>query len=194
VYIKASETCAPLAFSTRPCSHHILIIQFFRSQLFPAMSSRKRTVALEIKLKNQQLKMVQYVPSIFRGVSARGVSLPAPFQQMTAHGPNNLERWSIYTATFLKKFGSLHGKQSTGTAVLQESEEEKKKKQASPRSRRSRICLSLLTPSHCWLLKAQSQERSLATSLSLRRGAASLSQSARKEIPSRRYNIKFCFI
>ena len=46
--------------------------------------------------------------------------------------------------------------------------EEKKKKQASPRSRRSRICLSLLTPSHCWLLKAQSQERSLATSLSLR--------------------------
>ena len=109
------------------------------------MSSRKRTVALEIKLKNQQLKMVQYVPSIFRGVSARGVSLPAPFQQMTAHGPNNLERWSIYTATFLKKFGSLHGKQSTGTAVLQESEEEKKKKQASPRSRRSRICLSLLS-------------------------------------------------
>ena len=89
------------------------------------MSSRKRTVALEIKLKNQQLKMVQYVPSIFRGVSARGVSLPAPFQQMTAHGPN-LERWSIYTATFLKKFGNLHGKQSTGTAVLQESEEEKK--------------------------------------------------------------------
>ena len=88
------------------------------------MSSRKRTVALEIKLKNQQLKMVQYVPSIFRGVSARGVSLPAPFQQMTAHGPN-LERWSIYTATFLKKFGNLHGKQSTGTAVLQESEEEK---------------------------------------------------------------------
>ena len=65
---------------------------------------------------------------------------------------------------------------------------------ASPRSRRSRICLSLLTPSHCWLLKAQSQERSLATSLSLRRGAASLSQSARKEIPSRRCSIKFCFI
>ena len=117
------------------------------------MSSRKRTVALEIKLKNQQLKMVQYVPSIFRGVSARGVSLPAPFQQMTAHGPNNLERWSIYTATFLKKFGSLHGKQSTGTAVLQESEEEKKKKQASPRSRRSRICLSLLS-AHSQSLRA----------------------------------------
>ena len=158
MYIKASETCAPLAFSTRPCSHHILIIQFFRSQLFPAMSSRKRTVALEIKLKNQQLKMVQYVPSIFRGVSARGVSLPAPFQQMTAHGPNNLERWSIYTATFLKKFGSLHGKQSTGTAVLQESEEEKKKKQASPRSRRSRICLSLLSAHSQSLLASQSSK------------------------------------
>ena len=145
------------------------------------MSSRKRTVALEIKLKNQQLKMVQYVPSIFRGVSARGVSLPAPFQQMTAHGPNNLERWSIYTATFLKKFGSLHGKQSTGTAVLQESEEEKKKKQASPRSRRSRsvsLCSLPVTAGFSKPLKAQSQERSLATSLSLRRGAASLSQSA----------------
>ena len=77
---------------------------------------------------------------------------------MTAHGPNNLERWSIYTATFLKKFGSLHGKQSTGTAVLQESEEEKKKKQASPRSRRSRICLSLLSAHSQSLLASQSSK------------------------------------
>ena len=147
------------------------------------MSSRKRTVALEIKLKNQQLKMVQYVPSIFRGVSARGVSLPAPFQQMTAHGPN-LERWSIYTATFLKKFGSLHGKQSTGTAVLQESEEEKKKKQASPRSRRSRICLSLLTPSHCWLLLASQSSKPRAQpsylSLSPTRGRFSLAKRSER--------------